>query len=61
MSTGRSPLDMVHCTVTESPKLAGTSPKSKGVIWGGTLKIKKGFLFKADHNEINNKLSLKLH
>ena len=35
--TGKSPPDMVQCTDTGSPKFKGSSPKSKGVILGGTF------------------------
>lgn len=36
ISTGKSPVDTVHCTVTESPEFDDSSPKSNGVIFGGT-------------------------
>jgi len=33
---GKSPLEMRHMTDTESSTFVGVSPKSKGVILGGT-------------------------
>jgi len=36
MSMGKSPLDIRQVTDTESSKFVGSSPKSKGVIFGGT-------------------------
>lgn len=37
MSTGKSPEDIKQLTDTESPELAGSSPKSNGAICGATL------------------------
>lgn len=37
MSIGKSPEAMVHWTVTESPKFAGSEPNSKCAIFGGTI------------------------
>lgn len=36
--TGRSPDDKLHCTVVESPKYEGSSPKVKGNSLGSTAK-----------------------
>lgn len=36
MSIGKSPDETVHCIVTESLKLDGSSSNSKGAILGGT-------------------------
>lgn len=37
---GTSPLFTVQKTLTISPELIGSSPKSKGAIWGGTARYK---------------------
>lgn len=35
--TGRSPKEMLHWTVVDSPKEAGSSPKEKGSNFGKTV------------------------
>lgn len=37
MDMGKSPLATEHCAEEESPKFAGSSPKEKGTIFGGTF------------------------
>lgn len=39
ISMGKSPLDIKQVTETESSTLVGSSPKVKGVIFGGTKGI----------------------
>lgn len=36
-SMGKSPDVTRHCTLAESPKFDGSSPKSNGAIFGGTM------------------------
>lgn len=34
---GKSPLDIAQLTAVKSPASIGSSPKSNGIIWGGTV------------------------
>lgn len=49
---GRSPSLTEHITSKKSPAFNGTSPKSKGVIWGGTKKRVKGLVKKKEEIEL---------
>lgn len=42
MFMGKSPLCTEHWTDRKSSVLMGSSPKSNGTIWGGTVIIKWG-------------------